>query len=138
MTAKMVYEFVKFPTLNKTLHLIDPFEGIVGNDTGGVATNYNFDPDYVLRQYPPGSPIVLHRKRIPFRLSGPLAFVFTDTGNPSAAAESLPIFYESLSPGGIIVAFEYGQKVEIYEPFVEQLGIAPFWLPSGQGVIVKQ
>jgi len=126
MTAKMVYEFVDFPTLDKTFHLIDPFEGIVSNDSGRIATNYNRDPDYVLRQYPPDSPIVLHRKRVPFRLPGPLAFVFTDTGNPAAAADSLPIFYQALSPGGILVAFEYGQKTERYEPFLKQIGVTPF------------
>jgi hypothetical protein len=128
-TAKVVYEFVNFPTLGKTLHLIDPFEGIVGNYSTRIATNYNRDPDYVLRQYPPGSPIVLHRKRVPLRLPGPLAFIFTDTGNPTADAESIPIFYEALSPGGIIITDQYGNNIECYEPF---------WLPSGQGVIVKQ
>jgi hypothetical protein len=37
LVAKIVYEFVSFPTLGKTLHLIDPFEGIVANDSGRVA-----------------------------------------------------------------------------------------------------
>lgn len=138
MTARLVYEFVDFPSLGKSLHLIDPFEGIVTNDSDSVATNYNRDPDYVLKQYPPGSPIVLHRARVPFSLRGPLAFVFTDTGNPAAAADSLPSFYEALSPGGIIVAFEYASKIECYERVLEKLGVVPFWLPSGQGVIIKQ
>jgi hypothetical protein len=137
MTAKVVYEFVNFPALGKTFHLIDPLEGVV-DQSGRIAPNYNRDPDYVLRQYPPGAPVVLHRARAPLRLPGPLAFVFTDTGNAIAGAESLPVFYESLSPGGMIVAFEYGQNAERFAPIVERLGITPFWLPSGQGVIVKQ
>jgi hypothetical protein len=72
------------------------------------------------------------------RLPGPLVFVFTDTGDARIGAESLPIFYETLSPGGVIVAFEYGQNTELYAPFLKQLGVTPFWLPSGQGVIIKQ
>jgi hypothetical protein len=137
MTARIVYEFVDFPTLGKTFHLIDPFEGTV-DYTGRTADNYNRDPDYVLRQYPPGAPIVLHRKRVPMRLPDSLAFVLTDTGHLEAAAESLPIFYDALSPGGMIVAFEYGQNTASYAPVVERLGITPFWLPSGQGVFVKR
>jgi hypothetical protein len=136
-TAKIVYEFVDFPTLRKTFHLIDPFEGTV-DYTGRTADNYNRDPDYVLRQYPPGAPVVLHRKRVPLRLPGPLAFVITDTGHVEAAAESLPIFYDALSPGGMIVAFEYGQNTALYAPLVQRLGITPLWLPSGQAVFVKQ
>jgi hypothetical protein len=137
MTAKIVYEFVDFPTLGKTLHLIDPLEGVV-DKSGRIDPNYNRDPDYVLRQYPPGAPVVLHRKRAPLRLPGSLAFVFTDTGDAMAGAEALPVFYEALSTGGILVAFEYGQNTERFAPTVERLGVAPFWLPSGQGVFVKQ
>jgi len=92
----------------------------------------------VLKQYPPGSPIVLHRKRVPLRLPDPLAFVLTDTGHVEAAAKSLPIFYDALSPGGMIVSFEYGQNTELFAPFVQRFGITPLWLPSGQGVFVKQ
>jgi hypothetical protein len=137
-TAKIVYEFVDFPTLGKTLHLIDPLEGIVAKDSNRVSRNYNRDSDYVLRQYPPGSPIVHHRKRVPLRLPGPLAFVFTDTGNPAADAQSLPIFYEALSPGGIILTDQYGDDIELYDSVLEPIGVSPFWLPSGQGVIVKR
>jgi hypothetical protein len=68
----------------------------------------------------------------------PLAFVLIDIGDLTASAESLPVFYEGLSPGGMVVAFEYGQNTEHFAPIVERLGITPFWLPSGQAVIVKQ
>src|SRR5262249_41706879 len=103
-TAKLVYEFVDLPALGKKLHLIDPFEGTTASNNPRIAENYNADPDYVLRQYPADAPIVLHRKWAPFKLPGPFAFVFTDTGNPRADAQSLPLFYEVLSSGGIIIA----------------------------------
>jgi len=135
---RIVFDFVDFPSLGKTLHLIDPFEGIVSNDGSRVSDRFNRDPDYVLRQYPPGAPIILHRQRIPLRLPGPFAFVFTDTGNPAADAEALPIFYEALSPGGIFITEQYADNIQYYEPVLSRLGVTPLWLPSGQGVIVKQ
>jgi hypothetical protein len=138
VAARMVFDFVDLAELGKTLHLIDPFEGITSNDSSKASSTFNRDPDYVLRQYPPGSPIILHRKRVPLRLPGPLAFVFADTGNPKAEAESIPIFYEALSPGGMIITDQYGNYIEYYESILNSMGVVPFWLPSGQGVIVKQ
>jgi hypothetical protein len=91
-TARVVYEFVDFPKLGKTLHLIDSFEGIVANDSSRTATNFNRDPDYVLGQYPSGSPVVLHRKRVPLRLPGPFAFVFSDTGNAASNIKCMSHF----------------------------------------------
>ena len=136
-SVKIVYEFVDFSNLGKTFHLIDPLEG--KTDTGQISPNYNRDPDYILKQYPEGAPIVLHREFIPLRLSGPLAFVFTDTGNPEAESESLPIFYGDLSQGGIIViGGQYGHNIKSFEPYFQNLGVTPLWLPSGQGVIIKQ
>jgi hypothetical protein len=138
VTPRIVFDFVDFLTLGKTLHLIDPFEGIVSNDSKAISEVYNRDPDYVLRQYPPEAPIVLHRARIPLHLPGRFAFVFTDTGNPVADAESLPIFYEALNPGGVFITDQYANYIDHYEPVLSRLGVTPLWLPSGQGVIIKQ
>jgi hypothetical protein len=138
IAPRIVFDFVDFPSLGKTLHLIDPFEGIVSNDSRKVAPRYNCDPDYVLRQYPAGAPIVLHRERIPLRLPGRFAFVFTDTGNPQADADALPIFYEALVPGGVFITEQYANNIEVYEPALARLGATPLWLPSGQGVVIKR
>jgi hypothetical protein len=131
-----VFDYVDFPALAKTLHLIDPFEGIVANYSDAVSAAYNRDPGYVLCQYPAGAPVKLHRERVPLRLDSPLAFVFTDTGNPEADAAAIPIFYETLSPGGVIITEQYGNNIHHYKDLGD-LGIAPIWLPSGQGVIFK-
>lgn len=136
IAPRIVFDYVDFLTLGKTMHFIDPFEGIVANDSAAVSPIYNQDPDYVLRQYPPGSPVTLHKKRIPLRMDRPLAFVFTDTGNPDADAASIPIFYEDLSPGGIIISEQYANNIQHYDRLGD-LGIFPIWLPSGQGVIFK-
>lgn len=137
LSARVMYDFTDFAALGKTLHLIDPFEGIVSNQTDRVSEHYNRDPNYVLRQYPAGAPIALHRQRIPFRLPGKLAFVFSDTGNAAADAEALPIFYEALSPGGIFITNQYANDLRHYEPVLSRLGLSPLWLPTGQGVIFK-
>jgi hypothetical protein len=138
VAPRIVFDFVDFPTLGKTLHLIDPFEGIVSNDGSKVSDRFNREPDYVLRQYPAGASISLHRKRIPIHLPGALAFVFTDTGNPAADAAALPIFYEALSPGGIFMTEQYADNIPHYQPVLSRLDVTPLWLPSGQGVIIKR
>lgn len=119
-----------------SLHLIDPFEGVT-LDGSKIAPNYNRDPDYVLRQYPPGARVVIHRERIPCSLPGKFAFIYSDTGAPAADAQMLPAFYESLNPGGVFLTDQYANNRSYYEPVLEGLGIAALWLPSGQGVIIK-
>lgn len=126
VSAKMIYEFTNFASLGKTLHLIDPFEGIADGDR--VSANYNRDPDYVRRQYPPDAPVIIHRQRIPMRLSGKLAFVWTTTGVPEAETASIPVFYNALSPGGILISGHYH----------ELPSVTPLWLPSGAAVYFKQ
>lgn len=136
IAPRIVFDYVDFPSLGKTMHLIDPFEGIVANDSEATSPAYNLDPDYVMRQYPAGAPIEMHKKRIPLHLDRPLSFVFTDTGNPAADAAAIPIFYDALSPGGIIISEQYGNNTEHYRGLAD-LGILPIWFPSGQGVIFK-
>lgn len=124
--AKLIFEFTDFVGLGKTLHLIDPFEGI---SVGGIADNYNRDPEYVRRQYPADAPIVMHRERIPLRLPGKLAFVLSTTGVPAAEEASIPMFYEALSLGGILVSDRGVHKLP---------SVTPLWLPSGVAVYFKQ
>jgi hypothetical protein len=138
VAPRIVYDYVDLSNLGKKLHLIDPFEGIVANDSTAVSSRYNCDPDYVLRQYPADAPVVLHRERIPMRLPGPFAFVSTDTGNPRADAQALPIFYEALSPGGVFITEQYANNADVYHDALRQIGVTPLWLPSGQGVIWKR
>jgi hypothetical protein len=125
VSAKMIFEYTDFENLGKTLHLIDPFEGVAGE--GRIAADYNRDPDYVRKQYPPDARVVMHRERIPLHLPRPLAFVMTATGVPEAEEASIPIFYEALSPGGILLSGRYR----------ELPSIIPLWMPSGVAVYFK-
>jgi hypothetical protein len=138
ITPRIVFDFTDFPSLGKTLHLIDPFEGIVANDSDKVSERYNRDPDFVLRQYPAGAPVKIHRERVPYKVPGQFAFIFSDTGNAAADAETMPIFYEQLSPGGIFITNSYANDIGYYEPVFARLGVTPLWLPSGQGVVFKR
>lgn len=138
-SARKVYEFTDFGSLGKTLHLVDPFEGIVSKRTGDLNQEYNQDPNYVLAQYPKDAPIKLHRKRIPLAdIPAPLAFVFTDTGDAVSDAEALAGFYEALSPGGVLVTEQYHDDIPRYQKVLDRLGASALWLPSGQGVIFKR
>ena len=139
-SAKVLYEFLDFATVGKTLHLIDPFAGTLSGTTNSrIATNYNRDPDYVMRQFPTDAPVVLHRQPIPIKLIGPLAFVYSDVGeNVPADVAALPIFYDALSPGGVWISNVYAADIDRYQPVLDRLGVTPLWLPSGQGVIIKQ
>lgn len=138
VAPRIVYDYVDFPSLNKTLHLIDPFEGIVSNDRDKISSRFNLDPNYVLRQYPHGAPIIHHPERIPLHLPGKFSFVFTDTGNPEADASALPAFYEALSPGGIFITEQYANNAHLYKAALSKIGTTPLWMPSGQGVIIKR
>jgi hypothetical protein len=137
VAPRVIFDCIDFTKLGKTFHLVDPFQGAMSSASKRVSQNYNCDPDYVLQQYPLGAPVVIHRQPIPIKLPGKLAFVFSNTGDPSADVESIPIFFEALSPGGIIITNQYANYFSYYEPVLSRLGVAALWLPSGQGVIIK-
>ncbi len=141
---RLLYDFLDFGKLDKTLHLLDPFTGIVDRSAKLTLGVYNTDPERVRAQYPPGAPIRIHCGVIPDLLPLPdvtrLAFVSLDTSDLVAESESLPILFEQLSSGGAIVVDRYGGgdgHFEHYDPVFTKLGVEPFWFPSGQAVIVK-
>lgn len=143
VAPRLIYDFVDLPALDKSLHLIDTFEG-VGTITGGskdTRSYYNTDIDYVRAQYPDHASVQFHRKLIPDAL--PLrgvervAFVSMNTGDAAANAASLPILWEALSPGGAIMTDQYARGIQHFDPYIEQLGIEPFWFATGQGAFFK-
>ena len=69
-TAKILYEFLSFPNLGKTLHLVDPFDA--RNDERSEV-NYNRDADSVRRLFPPSAPVEIHERAIPIELFKPRA-----------------------------------------------------------------
>jgi hypothetical protein len=132
VAARIIFDFVNFATLGKTLHLVDPFDGRLGNEDRRIAQNYNQDIDSIIRQYPKDAPIEIHRASIPINLKRPLAFVYTATGDPKSAAEAMKVFYADLVPGGMIVANEFDRMQSL-----GALDSRSLWLPSGQGLLIK-
>lgn len=139
IAPRVLYDMVP----RRRFHMVDPFTG--EDISGQVRPSYNTDPEAVRRQYPADAPITMHRVRIPDGLPLPgvdrLAFVHLNTTVPKAEAESLPGLYSLLSPGGIILIDAYAMSGlegrRSYDPALDALGIAPFVLVTGQGVVVK-
>ena len=138
VAARLIYEFVEFSTLGKTLHLVDPFDARTSNGSTRKTLEYNSDPLYVRRQYPETAPIIVHCKPIPIELPGRLAFVFLNTGDPQADAKALPSIYAMLSPGGCILLNNYANNIEHYKAALASLDAQAIWQPSGQGLVVKE
>lgn len=138
VAARLIYEFVEFSTLGKTLHLVDPFDARTSNGSTRKTLEYNSDPSYVRRQYPETAPIIVHCKPIPIELPGRLAFVFLNTGDPQADAKALPSFYAMLNPGGCILLNNYANNIEHYRTALALLDAQAIWQPSGQGLVVKE
>lgn len=139
VSPRIIYDYVNFESLGKTLHLIDGFDGATGN---GIKPSYNTDAELVRRQYPANASIKIHKKLIPDAITGlgPIAFAGLHTGNKDAECASLPMLYERLSLGGWIFIDQYCQANgyhESYNPVFEKLGVTPFWFPSGQCAITK-
>ncbi len=145
VAPRVIYDFVNFETLGKTLHLVDPFIAAGDASAKRAWTIYNTDPQYVRRQYPAAAHVLLHLELIPAALPlrgvDRLAFVHLNTGNADAEAEALPILYRQLSSGGAIVIDRYaagdGQFAQ-YDPAIAALGAEPIWFPSGQCVLLKR
>ena len=144
VAPRVVYDFVDFPRLSKTLHLVDPFMGINSFERNEKQDHYNADPQYVLDQYPKDAPIKIYRAAIPAALplgkADRFSFIHLDTNDPQSEALSLPYLYSALSSGGAMILDSYALfngQFEVYDPVLRKFGAEPLWLPSGQGVIMK-
>jgi hypothetical protein len=131
VAARVTYDFVEFWKLNKTLHLVDPFDQRTSRTNPKKTQLYNSDADFVRSQYPAEARLVIHRKPIPIEPPGRLAFVYLSTGDPDTDEASIPSFYESLSPGGALVCGRYFQQT------FERLGADTLWFSSGHCAIFK-
>lgn len=142
VAPRVVFDYVEFEKTGKTYHLIDPLTGAAGADDSTVAAIYNSDPDYVLRQYPTGARIELHRQFVPAGIPRDIAVAFAhfNCGDWASEAKSVPAIYERLSPGGFIMFDAYGTghgSFEAYDAAFASVGVTPMWFPSGQCMIAK-
>jgi hypothetical protein len=145
VAPRILYDFAQLHRLEKSLHLVDPFNAIWGSKSTATRAYYHRDPSIVARQYPAQAKVRIHRGVIPGALPLPgvsrLAFVYLDTTDPEAEAASLPLLWSQLSPGGIVIIDHYGhndgEAFAIYDPVFAKLGATPLWFPSAQAMLVK-
>ena len=145
VAPRIFYDFAQLHRLEKSLHLVDPFNAIWDSKSTATRTYYHKDPSIVASQYPPEANVRIHRGVIPDALPLPgvsrLAFVYLDTSDAKAEAASLPLIWSQLSTGGIVVIDQYGQgdgeDFAVYDPVFAKLGATPLWFPSGQAMLVK-
>jgi hypothetical protein len=126
--AKLVYEFTD-ACAGKTFHLVDPFDASVSRSDKSASEKYNNSADYVRQQYPADAKIVIHQTTIPMEPPQPLAFAVLHTGDPASERATLPVFYDALSPGGIIVSGGVDRGFN---------GIEPLWFPTGHVAFFKR
>jgi hypothetical protein len=143
VSARVLYDFVEFEKLGKIFHLIDPFTAFNPNDRRGRSDFYNTDPAYVRAQYPADAPVKICRDIIPDALNGigSVAFAALNTTNAPAETISLPILFEKLAAGGIIIIDTYGTIggcFAEFDPVFAGLGVTPLWFPSGQCAVIKR
>lgn len=141
IAPRTMYEFIRFPTLGKTWHFVDPFTGC--DASGGQEPTYNTDIEFVKRQYSHTAPVVFHQSRVPECLPLPgvrLAFAHLDVTDPISESNALPLVFSQLTPGGIIVIdyYAYGKgQQSFYASALKTLKAEMFTLVTGQGVLVK-
>ncbi|MGN6748732.1 MAG: class I SAM-dependent methyltransferase [Xanthobacteraceae bacterium] len=145
VAPRILFDVAQLQRLEKTLHLVDPFNAIWDSKSTLTRAFYHKDPAIVARQYPEQAKIRIHRGVIPdaLPLSGVsrFAFVYLDTSDAEAEAASLPLLWSQLSTGGIVIIDHYGHNdgraFAIYDPVFAKLGATPLWFPSGQAMLVK-
>jgi hypothetical protein len=142
VAARVLYEFVDFEKLGKTLYLIDPFNALNPADPRGKSDFYNTSVEYVRAQYPPDAPVEVRCDVIPDALADidQIAFAALNTNHVPAETASVPIIFDKLSPGGMMIIDTYGTadgRFADFDPVFENIGANPLWFPSGQCAIVK-
>ena len=128
----------------RAFYLIDAFTGVNNVTDKIVLDKYSSDPDAVRAQYPEQAAVEIVVGYIPqcLPLSNARAFAFVhmNTGDGPSEAAAFPSLYKNLSPGGYCIIDNYaisGGYFDTFDPVFSELGVEPYWLPTGQCVIKK-
>lgn len=142
VAQRVLYDFLALKSSGRTLHMVDPFLGVVSYENRTAVEKYNASVDLVRGQYPADAAIRIHQAFIPDCLplpnAGPFALAYLNTNDHRSEAESLIRVLPQMSSGGIVVidayAIDAGHQ-DIYDPVLRDIGAEPFVLPTGQAVI---
>jgi hypothetical protein len=147
-SARAIVNYVNFNSLVKKFYLIDSYEGLPDEYKHlhlYKEENYYERVKAYFSDYPS---VELIKGFIPDVLNtrefGQISFLHIDLGVPKAEIGALRYFWDKLAKGAFVILDYYGYPVtnskEIksgYDAFAEEKGFEVFYLPTGQGMIVK-
>jgi hypothetical protein len=145
-TARIVYDYVDFATLDKTYWLYDLFdendgsvaEVLTGHSGGLLAkATANFSQA-------PNARIIAGRIPDSFGKGAPerIALMHIDMNNAASERATLEALYDRVQPGGIIIFDDYGwiqylPQKESADEFMAKRGRKILELPTGQGMAIR-
>jgi hypothetical protein len=104
-------ELLREKLTSRKIYLIDPFLGVENSSDSELRRSYNENPELVLDRMPKELEVSVIKEFLSPEVAakfGPLAFVHLNTNDLSAEKATIPIFYEKLKRGGVIVFDLYG------------------------------
>lgn len=137
-SSLVVSEFSKLQNQHRKQYFIDPMDGRGHGD-------YNSDRPLVESRWNPAVPLIWIQEPLSIKALdkvGALSFAHLNTGAWEAEVECLPLIYQKLVAGGILIMDYYGWKPREMQLVVNQvldgMGAKYFITPSLQLIVVRQ
>lgn len=151
MLARMIIDYVDFPSLSKTFYLLDTFEGMAPAYSTAQEMERSKHMGYVpvfeqVQQTFAPYNTVLIKGPVPDTLSQVTAhkicFLSVDMNTALPEQKALEFFWDKLVSGGIVLLDDYGfpgheAQKQVHERFAASRGVSVLALPTGQGIIFK-
>jgi O-methyltransferase len=155
LLSMTVCHYLDFARLDRTFWLFDTFNGIPLEAISGRerdhAINHNralyFDCfDIAQRNFLPWPNARLVRGALPTTLEviadRPIAYLSIDLNSATYEMQVIERLWPQITPGGAIVLDDYGfdgyeAQYEAWNTFASRVGHPIFYLPTGQGLLVK-
>lgn len=144
-TASLVTaEMLKFGHLGRYAYMVDPFMGTMNSNSKNPTLNFNTDLQIVKERWPNNISTTWIEEYLSVELLENLPrffFVHLNTSDFDAELKCLPVIFEKLEPGGVIVCDLYGwqdkEKQTLIDKALLRIGAKSFQLPTRQLIIYK-
>lgn len=150
-TAVMKYTNFK-DIKNKKFYLFDTYCGLVDdlvtkNDKCGYKNQYTDCYDFVMQVFKKHSNVVVVKGAVPDSLSNVVidrvAYLHLDMNCAEPERAALEFFWPRIVKGGIVVFDDYGfsghtEQKKVADTFSNSHGLKVLYLPTGQGILIKQ
>jgi len=134
----VVSEFLKLENEHRKQYFIDPMDGRGRED-------YNTDRSLVESRWNQAVPLIWIQEPLSIKALdkvGDISFAHLNTGAWEAEVECLPLIYQKLVAGGILIMDYYGWKPREMQLAVNQvldkMGAKYFITPSLQLIVIRQ